>query len=81
MPTAKRMDTQATPSSARLKLIHAESDPVSQSRKDGADPAIAYSDLIYAKNLWQNQTPPEEELPDEPFECREATPEEIDNVA
>ena len=55
--------------------------PKADVAKDGADPTIAYSDLIYAKNLWQNPTPPEEELPDEPFEWREATPEEIDNVA
>jgi hypothetical protein len=55
--------------------------PKAELAKDGADPTIAYSDLIYAKNLWQNPEPAEEELPDEPVEWREATPEEIDNVA
>ena len=49
--------------------------------KDGADPTIAYGNLIHAKNLWKNPEPPEEELTDEPIEWREATPEEVDNDA
>ena len=49
--------------------------------KYGVDPTIAYSDLIYAKNLWQNPKPFEEEISEEPIEWRGATPEEIDNVA
>ena len=55
--------------------------PKADLAKDGADPTIAYSDLIYAKNLWQNPEPLEQEISDEPIEWREATPGEIDNVA
>ena len=55
--------------------------PKADVARDGADPTIAYSNLIHAKNLWQNPEPVEGELPEGPIEWREATPEEIENVA
>ena len=61
--------------------LHFTQWPKAEAAKNGADPTIAYSNLIHAKNLWQNPDSPEEEVPVEPIEWREATPEEINNVA
>jgi hypothetical protein len=61
--------------------LHFTNWPKAEAAKDGADPTIAYSNLIHAKNLWQNPEPPEEDLSDEPIQWREATPEEVENVA
>ena len=55
--------------------------PKADAAQDGADPARAYRSLISAKDLWQNPQPHCDEPAEEITEYREATPEEVENVA
>ena len=55
--------------------------PKTEAAQDGADPARAYRSLVNAKDLWQNPQPHGDEPVGEIIEYREATPEEVDNVA